>query len=167
MSFLSVFNNRQTGFRMSITVRAFFKAEPTVAFYCQYQRRSLAGLADKHTAYLTLWYYGIPNIKLFWFTNESYIRLLYKIILLKSAIYRLKWSQASSRTTEEHASSNYHKTSKRSRGHFFHRSICGAYSWDLAGWQNNWSNKLEKQEKCYRNQMNCGNDVKKVSRSRS
>src|SRR5215204_7223387 len=90
MPSLSVFKNRHTGFRMSITVRAFFKAEPTVAFYCQYQRRSLAGLADKHIAYLTLYYYGIRNIKLFWFRNECYIRCLYKIILLKSAIYKLE-----------------------------------------------------------------------------
>ena len=72
--------NRHTGFRVRITVRAFFKAEPTVAFYCQYQRRSLAGLADKHIAYLTLSYYGIPNIKLFWYKRESYIILLYKTI---------------------------------------------------------------------------------------
>jgi hypothetical protein len=72
--------NRHTGFRVRITIRAFFKAEPTVAFYCQYQRRSLAGLADKHIAYLTLSYYGIPNIKLFWSKRESYIILLYKTI---------------------------------------------------------------------------------------
>ena len=97
MPLLSVFKNRHTGFRMSITVRAFFKAEPTVAFYCQNQSRSLAGLADKHTAYLTLQYYGIPNIKLFWFSNESYLRFLYKIICLRSEIDELDVKPSSKR----------------------------------------------------------------------
>lgn len=97
MSSLSVFKNWHTGFRMTITVRAFFKAEPTVAFYRQYQRRSLAGLADKHTAYLTLLHYGIPNIKLFWFINESYIRFLYEIIFLRSLIDELEMKSGSKR----------------------------------------------------------------------
>jgi hypothetical protein len=35
---------------MRVTVWAFLKAEPTVAFNRQYQCRSLAGLANKHIA---------------------------------------------------------------------------------------------------------------------
>jgi hypothetical protein len=52
--FLIVFDNCRMRFRTSIAVWAFLKAEPTIAFNCQYQCRSLARVAYKHMDYLTL-----------------------------------------------------------------------------------------------------------------
>jgi hypothetical protein len=53
-AFLTVFKKRHKRFRMTIAVWAFLKAEPAIAFDCQYQCRSLAGVAHKHVSYLTL-----------------------------------------------------------------------------------------------------------------
>lgn len=50
---LTIFKNWHTGLGMRVTIWAFLKAESTVAFNCQYQCRSLAGLANKHAPYLT------------------------------------------------------------------------------------------------------------------
>jgi hypothetical protein len=66
---------------MSVAVWAFLKAESTIAFDCQYQCRSLAGVAHKHVSYLTLLYCRRPNIKLFWFIRKCYTTILDDIFL--------------------------------------------------------------------------------------